>query len=91
MAVFLPTQRQSHRQALCLEVKSHEDIQFDGVKWHPTTIKESPFSQALSGSHRPKFAPPNGDLDEQRATGKCKMRNSRATRYLIEETALASA
>jgi hypothetical protein len=47
-------------------VKSHEDIQFNGVKWHSATIKESPFSQALSGSHRPRFVPPNGDLDEQR-------------------------
>jgi len=34
---------------LCLEVKSHEDIQFDGVKWYPSSIKGSPFVQAVDG------------------------------------------
>jgi hypothetical protein len=31
---------------LCIEIKSHEDITFDGYRWHPETIKRSPFKQA---------------------------------------------
>jgi hypothetical protein len=34
---------------LCIEVKSHEDIAFDGHRWHPPTIKRSPFKQAADG------------------------------------------
>ena len=36
---------------LCLEVKSHENISFDGVRWHPESIGRSPFKQALDGRH----------------------------------------
>ena len=36
---------------LCLEVKSHENISFDGHRWHPETISRSPFKQALDGRH----------------------------------------
>jgi hypothetical protein len=36
---------------LCLEVKSHTDIIFDGCRWHPETITRSPFKQALDGRH----------------------------------------
>ena len=32
---------------LCLEIKSQEAIDFDGYKWHPDSIKQSPFSQAI--------------------------------------------
>lgn len=35
---------------LCIEVKSHQDISFDGKQWHPSTITRSPFKQALDGS-----------------------------------------
>lgn len=36
---------------LCIEVKSHENISFDGARWHPATITRSPFKQALDGRH----------------------------------------
>ena len=35
---------------LCIEVKSHEFIDFDGEKWIPSSIKRDPFSQAIDGS-----------------------------------------
>src|SRR5262245_42859924 len=35
---------------LCVEVKSHSDITFDGKRWYPKSIKRSPFKQALDGS-----------------------------------------
>jgi len=35
---------------LCIEVKSHEEIRFDGQRWHPDSIKRSPFKQALDAS-----------------------------------------
>lgn len=34
---------------LCVEVKSHENISFDGQRWFPETIKRSPFKQAADG------------------------------------------
>lgn len=34
---------------LCLEVKSHENIEFDGTNWSPPTICKSPFVQATDG------------------------------------------
>jgi Nuclease-related domain/UvrD-like helicase C-terminal domain/Uncharacterized conserved protein (DUF2075) len=36
---------------LCLEVKSHEDIRFDGARWFPDSIKRSPFKQACDGRY----------------------------------------
>lgn len=36
---------------LCIEVKSHEGITFDGERWHPPTIKRSPFAQAENAKH----------------------------------------
>lgn len=36
---------------LCVEVKSHEAISFDGVSWQPATIKRSPFKQAGDAAH----------------------------------------
>jgi len=36
---------------LCVEVKSHENIGFDGQRWHPETISRSPFKQASDGRH----------------------------------------
>ncbi len=36
---------------LCIEVKSHENIVFDGYRWYPETIKRSPFKQASDGRH----------------------------------------
>jgi hypothetical protein len=36
---------------LCIEVKSHETISFDGVSWQPSTIKRSPFKQAGDAAH----------------------------------------
>lgn len=36
---------------LCIEVKSHEMISFDGDRWQPTGIKRSPFKQAADGSN----------------------------------------
>jgi hypothetical protein len=35
---------------LCIEVKSHNDIQFDGSAWYPASIKRSPFKQAMDAS-----------------------------------------
>jgi hypothetical protein len=35
---------------LCLEVKSHENIDFDGRSWSPDSITRSPFKQACDGS-----------------------------------------
>ncbi|MBX3743223.1 MAG: NERD domain-containing protein [Akkermansiaceae bacterium] len=34
---------------LCIEVKSHENLGFDGERWFPDTIKRSPFKQAADG------------------------------------------
>ena len=34
---------------LCVEVKSHEKIGFDGQRWFPDSIKRSPFKQAADG------------------------------------------
>lgn len=36
---------------LCIEVKSHENIGFDGLRWLPETISRSPFKQASDGRH----------------------------------------
>jgi hypothetical protein len=36
---------------LCIEVKSHENIAFDGERWHPKTILRSPFKQASDGRY----------------------------------------
>ena len=36
---------------LCVEVKSHENISFDGSRWYPETITRSPFKQAADGRH----------------------------------------
>jgi hypothetical protein len=36
---------------LCIEVKSHENISFDGDRWHPETISRSPFKQSSDGRH----------------------------------------
>ena len=36
---------------ICLEVKSHENITFDGYRWYPQTIRRSPFKQASDGRH----------------------------------------
>lgn len=36
---------------LCIEVKSHENIAFDGCRWHPDTITRSPFKQAVDGRY----------------------------------------
>lgn len=36
---------------LCIEVKSHSNISFDGHRWHPDTIKRSPFKQSSDGCH----------------------------------------
>jgi len=36
---------------LCVEVKSHENISFDGFRWHPDSITRSPFKQASDGRH----------------------------------------
>ena len=36
---------------LCVEVKSHENIAFDGHRWYPETISRSPFKQAADGRH----------------------------------------
>ena len=33
---------------LCIEVKSHENIHFDGKLWYPDTIKQDPFKQSLN-------------------------------------------
>lgn len=34
---------------LCIEVKSHQNLGFDGERWFPDTIKRSPFKQAADG------------------------------------------
>jgi hypothetical protein len=34
---------------LCIEVKSHTDISFDGERWFPAEIRRSPFKQAADG------------------------------------------
>jgi hypothetical protein len=36
---------------LCIEVKSHNNISFDGRFWHPKSIIRSPFKQACDGRH----------------------------------------
>lgn len=36
---------------ICLEVKSHENLSFDGNRWYPAEIKRSPFKQASDGRH----------------------------------------
>lgn len=36
---------------LCVEVKSHENLTFDGDRWHPAEIKRSPFKQASDGRY----------------------------------------
>lgn len=36
---------------LCVEVKSHENLSFDGHRWSPETITRSPFKQALDGRY----------------------------------------
>ena len=36
---------------LCIEVKSQEKIEFDGERWHPESIKRSPFKQAEDAKH----------------------------------------
>lgn len=36
---------------LCVEVKSHENITFDGHRWYPETVSRSPFKQASDGRH----------------------------------------
>jgi hypothetical protein len=36
---------------LCVEVKSHEEIRFDGQRWYPDTITRSPFKQALDARY----------------------------------------
>jgi hypothetical protein len=36
---------------LCIEVKSHQQIYFDGERWHPATIKRSPFKQAADARY----------------------------------------
>lgn len=36
---------------LCVEVKSHENITFDGDRWFPETISRSPFKQISDGRH----------------------------------------
>lgn len=36
---------------LCIEVKSHDNLFFDGFRWYPETIRRSPFKQALDGRY----------------------------------------
>ena len=36
---------------VCIEVKSHLNIAFDGQRWYPPEIKRSPFKQAADGSY----------------------------------------
>jgi hypothetical protein len=36
---------------LCIEVKSHNDITFDGHRWLPPDIRRSPFKQATDGRY----------------------------------------
>jgi hypothetical protein len=35
----------------CIEVKSHDRIEFDGQMWRPPSIKRSPFKQALDARY----------------------------------------
>jgi hypothetical protein len=34
---------------LCIEVKSQSNIEYNGERWSPSTIKRNPFSQAIDG------------------------------------------
>lgn len=34
---------------LCIEVKSHDNLHFDGDRWYPPSISRSPFKQAADG------------------------------------------
>lgn len=36
---------------LCVEVKSHENLTFDGSRWYPIGITRSPFKQAADGRY----------------------------------------
>jgi hypothetical protein len=36
---------------MCVEVKSHENLSFDGERWYPATISRSPFKQASDGRY----------------------------------------
>jgi hypothetical protein len=36
---------------LCIEVKSHPEIYFDGEYWHPSSITRSPFKQAVDAKY----------------------------------------
>ena len=36
---------------MCVEVKSHEGIHFDGKFWQPATIKQDPFKQSLNARY----------------------------------------
>jgi len=36
---------------ICIEVKSHDHIAFDGERWHPESIVRSPFKQAADARH----------------------------------------
>jgi hypothetical protein len=36
---------------LCVEVKSNENLTFDGHRWYPETIRRSPFKQAADARH----------------------------------------
>ena len=36
---------------LCVEVKSHENLFYDGDRWFPATISRSPFKQAADGRY----------------------------------------
>lgn len=36
---------------LCIEVKSHMEIGFDGINWSPADIKRSPFKQVSNGRY----------------------------------------
>ena len=36
---------------LCVEVKSHDNLFFDGNRWFPETISRSPFKQAMDGRY----------------------------------------
>src|ERR1700679_2617032 len=36
---------------LCIEVKSHETIVFDGSRWYPDTMSRSPFKQAADARY----------------------------------------
>lgn len=38
------------RGIICIEVKSHENLSFDGQRWSPPEIRKSPFRQALDSS-----------------------------------------